>query len=382
MGSFSVQGVEFDLGHLDRAGTDDLVVASSPRDYVVHFLPDNPAAGDAVVEALSLEHRPILVADQRVLDLHFRDSLAHVEHLGLEATEELKSIDGAVRVLDFLVEQKAAKDAMVFAVGGGIIQDVVGFSAGVLKRGTPWTYVPTTLLSQADSCIGSKTGINFKKTKNLLGLFSAPRQVLVHAGFVATLEMTDVLSGLGEIFKLCITGGEECLASFESLVDRALDRDGEVLGRLAALALSVKRPVIEADELDTDLRRALNFGHSIGHALESATDYAVPHGIAVTLGALIESELSRRRGRLDDAVFERLLADGVALLPPDIAARIVKVEPDVWLDLLGRDKKVEGTVLKLAVPVALGRTEFIDFELTPESTAELGDAIATVVARL
>lgn len=383
MASFWVGDSEFELsGTTLDAGDGAFVVRSSPRSYAVDFLPSHPGTAEAVLDAVGRHRHAALVGDRRVLDLHLQGGLDGTPCLALDATEALKSLDGAAQVLDFLVEAGAGKDTMVVAVGGGIIQDVVGFAAGVLKRGVPWTYVPTTLLSQADSCIGSKTGINFRRTKNLLGIFYAPRQVLVHPGFVATLQHHDLLSGLGEIYKLCITGGLECLATFERHLDEALAGDAEVLRGLAALSLAVKRPVIEADERDTDLRRALNFGHSIGHALESVTDYAVPHGIAVTIGALVESELSRQRGRLPDEDFDRLLTTGRALLPPELAGLVAAADLGALLDALGRDKKVEGRTLKLAVPVEIGRIEFLDFPLDGTSLVILERSIRSVLDQL
>ena len=382
MASFWVGDSEFEVSRTTLGAADEaFVVHSSSREYAVDFLPPLSATADAVLSAVGGHRQSVLVGDRRVLDLHFRGT-DHTPLLALDANEELKSLDGAMHVVDFLIEAGAGRSSMVFALGGGVIQDVVGFAGGIYKRGIPWTYVPTTLLSQADSCIGSKTGINFKRTKNLLGLFCAPVRVLVHPGFTATLQHQDLLSGLGEIYKLCITGGPGCLTTFEEHVDGALASDAEVLRGLAALSLGIKRPVIEADEFDSGVRRALNFGHSIGHALESVTEYAIPHGIAVTIGALIESELSRQQGWLSREDFERLVTTGRVLLPPGLAAIVKKVDLNGLLDALGRDKKVEGRTLKLAVPVAIGRIEFLDFPLDGSSLADLRSSIRSVVDRL
>lgn len=359
-------------------------VSSTPRPYQVELAPPAPGTADFLAASVAAVPRPLLVVDRRVAELHLPpDSpCREIPRLELDATEERKSLEGVLDVIAFLLEHRMAKDAMVFVVGGGILQDTGGLACGLFKRGMPWSFVPTTLLAQADSCIGSKTGVNFQKTKNLLGMFAAPRRVLVHPGFVSTLEHEDLLSGLGEIFKLCVTGGERCLAAYEERAGAALAGDGEAIGQLVAVSLGVKRSIIELDEFELDLRRALNFGHSIGHALEAVTDYALPHGIAVSVGLLVECQLSVDQGALDPEVLDRFVPSVRALIPERIGAVIESVSFDRLLDTLGRDKKVEGRVLKLAVPVRLGAIELLDLPLEASSAAGLQAAFEQALGRL
>lgn len=353
-------------------------VAAGGAGYEVTMAPPDPGPAAAVAALLGVLDAPLVVADAAVLDLHVPGGFEGVPCLGLEAAEATKTLEGAGGVLDFLVEHRAGRTSTVVAIGGGVVQDVTGFACGIYKRGLAWRYVPTTLLAQADSCIGSKTGVNYRATKNLLGLFHAPTAVLSHPGFLSTLAEDDLRSGLGEIFKLCVTGGPSCLGRFEAALEDALHGDGPTIHELAALALAVKRPVIEADERDLGARRALNFGHSVGHAIEALTDYAVPHGIAVTLGALVECAVSRSRGHLHGATFARLVATATVLVPGHHARRLGEIDPGALLRVLGRDKKVEGAVLKLPVPVELGAIELLDLRLDASGLAELEGALAQV----
>lgn len=350
-------------------------VRTSTSAYEVELAPLRPGPAERLTALLEALAEPLVVADAAVLDLHLPEGTGPVPCLAIGATEETKSLEGAARVVDFLAENRAGRATTVVAVGGGVVQDVTGFACGIFKRGLDWCYVPTTLLAQADSCIGSKTGVNYRRTKNLLGLFSNPSLVVSHPGFLATLPADDLRSGLGEIFKLCVTGGAACLGRFEEGLEAALGGDLEVTRELAALALGVKRPVIEADEHDRGVRRALNFGHSVGHAIEATTDFGVPHGTAVVIGALVECALSRRRGLLGDGIVERLTGTARRLVAAEQVRRAEAVDHAALWSALGGDKKVEGSVLKLAVPVDLGAIELVDLPLDDGGLAELADAL-------
>jgi 3-dehydroquinate synthase len=357
------------------AGEGRFWVRTETSGYEVTLAPQRPGPTEVVGALLAELGHPLVVADAAVLRHHLPGGLGSVPCLAVEATEATKSLEGVASVLEFLAEQKAGRSSVVVAMGGGVVQDVTGLACGIFKRGLPWYYVPTTLLAQADSCIGSKTGVNFRRTKNLLGLFSAPERVVSHPGFLATLPPEDLRSGLGEIFKLCVTGGASCLERLEASLPAALDGDLRVIRELAALALAVKRPVIEADERDRGVRRALNFGHSVGHAVEAATGYAVPHGTAVVLGALVECALSAERGLLARPVEERLRKVARALVTEDQVRRVEAVEPGQLFAALEGDKKVEGVVLKLAVPVDLGAIELVDLRLDAAGLVELRGAL-------
>lgn len=356
------------------------VVRSGAGDYEVRLAAGQPGPAVQVAALLDGLAAPLVVADEVVLAAHLPDGVGAAPCHPVVASEATKSLDGAVAVLDFLAGERAGRATTVVAIGGGVVQDVTGFACGVYKRGLSWCYVPTTLLAQADSCIGGKTAVNFRRTKNLLGLFCAPGQVLSHPGFLSSLAPADLRSGLGEILKLCAIGGEGCLARFEDGLAAALAGDLDVVRSLAALSLAVKWPVIEADERDVGARRALNLGHSVGHAVEATTGYEVPHGVAVTLGTLVESELARRRGLLEAGVVDRLTRSARLLVTETEAAAAATVAPEALWSAMGGDKKVEGSVLKLPVPVALGAVELVDLPLDARGLGELESALGCLAS--
>jgi 3-dehydroquinate synthase len=354
-------------------------VRSTPRPYAVSIANEGLTTAQYIQHELARAAHPVLIIDRKVGELHKIDeAIGSAALLYFDAKEENKTLEGALEILNFIVDERVTKESMVFVVGGGIVQDTAGFACGVLKRGVPWAYLPTTLLAQADSCIGSKTGLNFRNVKNQLGLFAAPRRVLVHPDFVSTLERPELLSGLGEIFKLCVTGGEECLATFEHHLDTALEGDLQSIRRMVALSLGVKRAVIEVDEFELDLRRSLNFGHSIGHALETVTQYAIPHGIAVSIGVLVECALAAHGGPPDSGLLQRLVPTVRRLLPDDTLVLMNEISFPHLLSALGQDKKIEGKILKLAVPVSLGRIDFVDFPISDTSIARLEESFSIV----
>ena len=377
--TFRIQDTEFNAP-LDIGDGDLLSVQSSPRPYQVWFASARPLS--ATIDGLvSDASHPVVLADRRALEAHLSDAQAldSAPKMIVDATEEFKSVESALAVVDFMDGQRVSRSSLLVVIGGGIVQDVGAFAACVYKRGVPWAYVPTTMLAQADSCIGAKSGLNFHGAKNLVGVFSAPRRIVVHTGFLSTLAEEDLLSGMGEVFRLSIIGGPEFLESFERLRPSAAAGDLLILDELIQAGLSVKRSVIEVDEFELDLRRSMNFGHSIGHALEAITRHSIPHGIAVAVGVLVEAEISHRRGMLSEKELAQLLRAGGPIIPNRVRSVLAEVSLDEILDVLARDKKVEGTTLKLVVPEYVGQIRFIDLPLEPSSVPLLRDALRKVL---
>jgi 3-dehydroquinate synthase len=377
--TFRIQDRDFSAP-LDPREGDGFVVRSVPRAYRVDF-PRGATPGETVAAVAAAAKHPLLLADSRVDAIHLRgiDRLRAVPHFAFEAREENKEMATVMKAVDFLERQHATRASMLIVVGGGIVQDVAAFAACMYKRGMPWTFVPTTLLAQGDSGIGSKSALNHAGTKNLLGLFSAPRRVVMDPGFLKSLDPMEQLSGLGEIFRLHITGGPDFLSAFEREFAAACDGSEPALGRLIAGALSVKRAVIEVDEFEVDLRRSLNYGHSFGHALEALVDYRVPHGVAVTIGMLVENELAVHRGILGRHDKDRMARAAGRLVPPACREELANVSLDHLLDLLRRDKKTEGNALKLVVPESIGRIRFIDLELDQATLSLIRGCVNAVV---
>ncbi len=226
------------------------------------------------------------IIDKKVAELYGAEMEAVLNHssvLLIEAREENKSLDRFPAYVSHLVDRNVRRDQMLVAIGGGIIQDITCFLAATLLRGVEWRFYPTTLLSQADSCIGSKSSINCGATKNILGTFTPPKKVVISTRFLETLDERDVRSGVGEMLKVQVIDGPD---SFDAIASdyAALFDDPSTIEKYILKSLLVKQGYIEMDEFDQGPRNIFNYGHSFGHAIEAATDFGIPHGIAVTIG--------------------------------------------------------------------------------------------------
>lgn len=280
----------------------DLVIQSHRGPYTVRF---GPAFAGLQAGLKDHEH---LIVDARVAEL-YSDLLASALHghsvLSIEATETTKSLERLPAYVTHLLDRGIRRDHVLIAIGGGIIQDLTAFIAATLLRGVPWRFYPTTLLAQADSCIGSKSSLNVGCYKNQLGTFTPPEEVLISTDVLDTLREGDMRSGIGEMLKVhIIAGWDDTRAIIRDYPDLLGDR--RRLLHYLHRSLEIKKLRVEADEFDRNTRLVMNYGHSFGHAIESATDYAVPHGIAVTMGMEMANYLSWRFGLIDQAVYEEL----------------------------------------------------------------------------
>ncbi len=359
------------------------IVKSSPRPYQVIFF-SGDGAGQRLSNEILSHTAPLLLVDKNIYNLYLKGKVGieGIPTFLVDAIEEKKGIETVLEIIDFLEINKATKSSMLYVVGGGIMQDLGAFSGYIYKRGIPWVYVPTTLLGQGDSSVGGKTALNHKSTKNLLALFSAPRKIITDTGFLKTLPQEDWFSGIGEIFRLCITGGRDFLNVFSKEINAFLKGDIEATSRLIASSLSAKKAIVEFDEFELDLRRSMNYGHSFGHALEALTNYQISHGIGVAIGILVENEISYKRGLLSEVDRNELLNLGSKIIPPGAMAQFKNANLDGIIELLRRDKKAEGTILKLATLEAIGQMRFIDFSLDQSGESELRSAVKSVLGSL
>jgi 3-dehydroquinate synthase len=204
-----------------------------------------------------------------------------------------------------LVRRRVRRDFTLVAFGGGIVQDVTAFSASVLFRGIAWAFLPTTLLAQADSCIGSKTSINLGETKNVLGNFYPPSWVVIDPRFLESLSAEDIESGIGEMLHYFVYADSPALDAIIAEHAAVIDDRARLLPYIRE-SLTIKKRVIELDELDRGERNKFNYGHTFGHALEAVTDFAVRHGHAVTVGMDIANYVSVGLGLLAPSAFQDL----------------------------------------------------------------------------
>ncbi len=279
------------------------------------------------------------VIDEKVYGLYnslFTDIPAERLFL-VEATEQNKVIDTALDICEKLTEIPAKRNATLISIGGGIIQDITGFVANITYRGINWTFVPTTLLSACDSCIGGKTSLNYKRYKNLLGTFYPPDKIHICSHMFQTLTERDFKSGLGEVIKFNIMAGEGGLCNIENSITSLLSREPEVINSFVESSLLFKRSFIEADEFDKGERIKLNFAHTFGHAIEVITEYEIPHGTAVAIGMIMANSISQKRGLIGEDIVSR--SENVLLKVIDIDIELLIKPIESYVKAIRKDKK-------------------------------------------
>lgn len=265
----------------------------------------------------------------------------------IDAKEENKTLEKIIPVIEQLVSNSVRRDHTLVAIGGGIIQDITCFISSVLLRGVAWKFIPTTLLAQADSCIGSKSSINLSSTKNILGTFNPPNEIYICTKFLDTLEKKDIYSGIGEIIKVHAIDGA---SSFDALTNDydGLFNDKILLQKYILAALMIKKRYIEEDEFDRGIRNIFNYGHSFGHAIESATNYAIPHGIAVTMGMDMANFIAAKRQMLPENQYLRM---NPILRKNYSQFSNTEISVDKVIAALKKDKKNTTTMLGLIFPI-------------------------------
>lgn len=262
--------------------------------------------------------------------------------ISLAAEEATKNLERVPAIIEQLRGFGLSRDAKLLAIGGGVIQDITGFVASIYMRGVAWSYFPTTLLGMADSCIGGKSSINVGSYKNIVGTFHPPREIHIDPSLTDTLSAEQKVAGLCEAAKICFCGGAESFSKFCAL-QPSIHSDRNALAEVIQISLATKARFIEADEFDRGERLFLNFGHTFGHAIESASHFRIGHGVAVGLGILAALNLSNglgnfwpHDGRTETlrTVLEDLLShvEGLSVLLSDMSLHDL-------MDAFGSDKK-------------------------------------------
>ena len=252
-----------------------------------------------------------------------------------------------------LLELGAERSTLLVALGGGVIGDLAGFAAATYQRGMPLVQLPTTLLAQVDSSVGGKTAVNHPLGKNMIGAFYQPTAVIIDTATLATLPGREFAAGVAEVVKYGAACDAGLFAWLESALERLLARDADAVAHAIFESCRIKAAIVAADERESGVRALLNFGHTFGHAIEAGTGYGSwLHGEAVAAGMVLAAELSVRVAGLPRADSERIRAlldrAGLPTRPPALGA-------ERYLELVGRDKKVEGGRLRFVILEALGR---------------------------
>jgi len=306
--------------------------------------------------------RVALVSNTTVAPLYLDPVMRGLEAEGVVVTpvilpdgEEHKNWESLNRIHDTLLASRCDRGTTIVALGGGVVGDLSGFAAATYQRGVPFIQIPTTLLSQVDSSVGGKTGINHPRGKNMIGAFWQPKLVLADTDTLNTLPDRELSSGMAEVIKYGLIRDLPFLKWLEAGMDGLMSRDGELLAHAIERSCANKAEVVAGDELETASsggRALLNLGHTFGHAIETGMGYGEwLHGEAVAAGTMMAAELSRRLGWLSAADLERIRAllerAGLPVAGPELGA-------ERYLDLMSHDKKVVAGSLRLVLLKALG----------------------------
>jgi 3-dehydroquinate synthase len=288
------------------------------------------------------------------LEKSLRDARLPYEVLEMHDGEPAKRLHTVEQLAERLVDARADRKSLLVAFGGGVIGDCAGFLAAIFMRGIPVVQVPTTVVAQVDASIGGKTGVNLHAGKNLVGSFHQPRAVLVDPEILETLEDREFRSGLFESLKCGVIRDRALFDFMERNVNKVLGRKARAMQRVIADSIRVKADVVSADEKESGLRRILNFGHTIGHALEAATEYShFLHGEAVGWGMIAAAAIAREAAFCRAETSRRIVAATMAYgpLPP------VECEVEEVTGRLVADKKTVGGTVHFVLPQKIGKVK-------------------------
>lgn len=341
-------------------------VALGDRAYDIHIGRGLLAQAGAAIAPLVSRPQVAVLTDENVAGLHLdalRDGLASagidMVSLALPAGEATKNWPQFSRAVEWLLEQKVERNGLVIALGGGVIGDLAGFAAAVLRRGVRFVQIPTSLLAQVDSSVGGKTGINAPQGKNLIGAFHQPSLVLADIDVLGTLSQRDFLAGYGEVQKYGLLGDAEFFAWLETNGPALAAGDMEKRAYAVKRSCQMKAEIVERDETEQGDRALLNLGHTFCHALEAATGYSdrLLHGEGVAIGCALAFELSARLGLLSQETPSRVRAHlaqmGLKKDLADIAGDLPSAE--ALLELMGQDKKVLDGKLRFVLARGIGQ---------------------------
>lgn len=326
----------------------EMTLTSKIRDYKVFFEKDFN-----FFDKLKNIQPKVIIIDANVYNLYrdlFQVYFGDDEVVLFNAIEENKTIENCMLLYEQIILKASKKNITIISIGGGITQDVTGFVASTLYRGVNWIFIPTTFLAQTDSCIGSKTSLNFKSYKNLIGTFYPPSLIYINTQFLNTLTALDFYSGIGETIKFQLMKEErpKDINKIKLIIDKALKKD-DFLIDLIQDNMKTKISFMENDEFDQGRRNLLNYGHCLGHALETSSNYFIPHGIAVIIGIMFANILANMRNMLSDELLRSMIAD--ILLPNNpLELKPDYFNEDILLESMKKDKKKIGNLLTVVIP--------------------------------
>lgn len=325
--------------------------------YDIRFSADFNGLTDAMA-SINAPKKLLIVTDTNVARLYSEDVETVLKNAGYDtmvyafnAGEEHKNMVSILGICSACIEHKLDRKSMIVALGGGVVGDMAGFAAAIYMRGIRFVQIPTTLLSQSDSSVGGKTGIDFAESKNILGAFHQPKLVYMNVNTLKTLPKEQFISGMGEVIKHGIIKDADFFEYLIKNADNIKNLDTDTLIYMAKVNCGIKAKVVEYDEKESGLRAILNFGHTIGHAVESAYNFTMTHGACVGLGMIAASYIAYKRKMISHDDLKRI---ETMLDTYGFSCRVELPDNDnVWEFMQKDKKKLEGQ-LKFVLPVKIG----------------------------
>jgi 3-dehydroquinate synthase len=312
---------------------------------------------DNVVEGLYVD----------VLERGLANAGFEVTILKVPAGEENKNLGTAGRLYEDLTEAYTERNTPVLALGGGVIGDLAGFVAATYMRGVPLIQVPTTLLAQVDSSIGGKTAVDYGRLKNVIGVFYQPGMVAADVDTLSTLPEIELANGLAEVIKTAAVGSRNLYNFLDINMNKALEYHPSVLETIVVETARIKAGIVEKDEREAGLRGILNYGHTVGHALEAASGFQLKHGQAVAIGMVVEAKISNRMGILDWNEVTRLES---IIEKAGLPAGVPDIDEEAVMEAMRHDKKVLQDKVRFVLLRTIGNA-FVSDEVDPSLVEEV-----------
>jgi 3-dehydroquinate synthase len=361
----------------ERADPVRILVRTTSASYPVEIAAGLSSRMAAALDAAGIPGRRVLVSNPTVWRL-YEDRFHHLAAeppILIPDGERFKHAGTVAKIYDALVKAQVDRGCAVIAIGGGVVGDVAGFAAATFLRGLPIVQIPTTLLAQVDSAIGGKVGVNHALGKNLIGAFHQPAAVLIDPGVLETLPRREFRAGLYEVVKYGMIASRPLFDTIDARLPALFARDPAALIPVIAESCRIKAAVVGEDERESGQRRTLNYGHTIGHALEAVTRYRrFRHGEAVAYGMLGAAEIAVARGVMPAADRDAL---GALIVKMGPLPAVTDIDVGQVIDAVARDKKVVAGTLHFVLPEAIGKTRFV----TDVTETEMLNAVRAVGLR-
>jgi len=338
----------------------NLKVELGEKSYPIFIGSDSLEKLGEMLKIYDLAQQAIVITDTNIYKFYentihktLKPHLKSFESVKIRSGEKSKSLSTVNNIIPQMLELGYDKKAVVLAFGGGVVGDIAGFVASVYKRGIRWVQVPTTLLAQVDSSIGGKTGVNHNLGKNLIGTIYQPKMVWSDLAILKTLTKREIICGIGEIIKYGIIQDAQLFNLIEESLDEILALDLDLMQDIITRCCEIKADIVAYDEYESGLRMILNFGHTIGHALEAISDYKkLSHGEAVMLGMLAESKMAVASELLSAGEFNRIKK---LIARFELQGKVKNLDSNKIIDYMKNDKKTLSGNLRFVLPEKIGK---------------------------